>query len=127
MTDILLLSVFLGIATWHISRVIADGSIFASLRSWLRTSVVRYELTTYDQRFVEKRQGNFLLRFIHDVVLCRLCLNTQVAIGLTLLVSPFTINVSDPTREAMIPLLVAQAFVIAGVAEIFRRVEILEV
>ncbi|KKN60422.1 hypothetical protein LCGC14_0532560 [marine sediment metagenome] len=120
MTDLLTTSLVatfaLGLATWHLARVISDGALFEPLRQ-------RVRLNWYGSRL------NALHVSLNN---CRLCLNTQVAILLTwgALVTGLVVEWYEPSSY---PLAVwAFAFVVgpfltAGWAEIIRRVECCEV
>lgn len=101
----------LGLATWHLTRVVADGALFAGMRRWLSYC-----------------EGTFW-KIILESIGCRLCLNTQAAFALTwgalmtgLLVRPNEL----PLPEWAFAFAVGP-FIVAAWAEVMRRIECLEV
>lgn len=105
----------LGMVSWHITRVISDGSIFEPMRARL---FKKYRRT--------KPGGIF--RTVYNGMSCRLCFGTEIAIILTwgALVTGLIVKPSElPVAEWAFAFAVGP-FLTASWGEVLRRIECLE-
>jgi hypothetical protein len=111
----------LGLASWHIARILHQGDLFKPFREWLEYVCARWE--TGDTSFPATA-----LYHVGKGFKCRLCFGTQVAIVLTwgMLVTGLIVQHSVlPAAEWGFAFAVGP-FITGAWAEIIRRVEALE-
>lgn len=111
----------LGMVTWHIARVVAEGRILESVRNRL----VGIGLTSApfggSYLLTRGRVGTFFL----DLFDCRLCLNTQVALVVTwaVLVVGLVTVLGEASSAVWALAFVVGPFLVAAWAELLRRLE----
>lgn len=114
---IIFLIIALSLASWHVARVIADGALFEPMRK------------TIFQAAYGHTPRNPVATFLASTLNCRLCFGTQVAIVFTttaITVALLSGRMDLPIAELVLTYILGP-FVIAGLAEIIRRIEYLEV
>ena len=110
----------LGMVTWHITRIISDGSVFEPMRDKLWR---RYEET---KKRPIVRAG--LYRLFYRGLSCRLCFGTEIAFVVTwgALIAGLIVSPSELPAAGWVLAFALGPLLTASWAEILRRVECLE-